>query len=294
MARSLRFQAAIPLKFWGECVRTTVYLISRIPPRVLHNKSPFEMLYLHPPSPSHLRVFGCLCYASSPNEHDKFAPRAFPTVLLGYSSTQKGYKLYSLYTKSLFVSIHVVFQEHLFPFKHMKDVGTPIFPILDLLPTAKIYTQDASLHPSAPCQELPHATDYAPSEEYQHSATSTSTEFTATTLEPHDQPSETPPPQELRRCTREGKQPAWMQDYVIPIKPKSCSYPMASYVSYAAIKLPYKQALSAYTAIKEPQTFKEAALDPKWIEAMQLKIASLEANHTWSVVDLPPEEIPIG
>ncbi|XP_019232509.1 PREDICTED: uncharacterized protein LOC109213202 [Nicotiana attenuata] len=155
MARSLKFQAAFPLKFWGECVSTAVYLINRLPSRVLHKK-PFEMLYLHPPSLTHLRVFGCFCYASSPKENDKFAPRALPAVLLA----------------------------------------------------GEVYSQDASSHPSAPCQELPYAIAYVPNEEHQYSATSSPTEFNAPTSDSHDQPSETPPPQELRKSTRERKQPA--------------------------------------------------------------------------------------
>nr|XP_009781744.1 PREDICTED: uncharacterized protein LOC104230591 [Nicotiana sylvestris] len=92
MARALRFQAAIPLKFCGECVSTIVSLINRLSSRVIGVKSPFEMLYLHAPSLSHLRVFGCLCYATSPEELDKCASRAVPGAFLGYSSTQKGYK----------------------------------------------------------------------------------------------------------------------------------------------------------------------------------------------------------
>lgn len=50
MARSIRFQAVVPLKFWDECINTAVYLVNRIPFRTIHNKSPFEMLHLHPPS----------------------------------------------------------------------------------------------------------------------------------------------------------------------------------------------------------------------------------------------------
>ncbi|XP_019229657.1 PREDICTED: uncharacterized protein LOC109210660 [Nicotiana attenuata] len=109
MARALRFQAAVPLKFWGDCASTAVYLLNRLPSRVIGGKSPFEMLYLHAPNLTHLRVFGCLCYVTSPKELDKFASRAVPGAFLGYSSTQKGYKVYDLHSRTFLVSRNMVF-----------------------------------------------------------------------------------------------------------------------------------------------------------------------------------------
>jgi len=41
MARALRFQASVPLKFWGECVLTSVYFLNKLPTRSLHYKDPF-------------------------------------------------------------------------------------------------------------------------------------------------------------------------------------------------------------------------------------------------------------
>ena len=52
---------------------------------------------------------------------------------MGYSQSQKVYKLYALTNQSFFVKRHVVFKEDLFTFKHVKGVISPIFPILDLL-----------------------------------------------------------------------------------------------------------------------------------------------------------------
>ncbi|XP_075088462.1 uncharacterized protein LOC142170448 [Nicotiana tabacum] len=84
IARALRFQAGIPLRFWGECVNTDVYLLNRLPSRVINVKSPFEMLYLHAPSLSHLKVFGFLCYADMCM--DKFASKAIPEHVLALHS----------------------------------------------------------------------------------------------------------------------------------------------------------------------------------------------------------------
>nr|XP_016485312.1 PREDICTED: uncharacterized protein LOC107805752 [Nicotiana tabacum] len=54
VARALRFQASVPLRFWGECVSTAVYIINRLPSIVLHKKSPFEIMFGHSPSLQHM------------------------------------------------------------------------------------------------------------------------------------------------------------------------------------------------------------------------------------------------
>ena len=115
-ARAIRFQGHIPIKFWGECVLAAVHIINRIPSTVLDNKSPFEMMFSKSTDLSYVRIIGCLCHATKLLRTDKFGPRAIRSVFMGYGTTQKGYKLYDLENKVLFISRDVVFTESIFPF----------------------------------------------------------------------------------------------------------------------------------------------------------------------------------
>lgn len=75
---------------------------------------------MHSKSPNldHLWIFGCLANATQTNIIDKFQSRLIPSVFVGYSLSQKGYKLYNLHTKTFFVSHDVIFHESIFPFQH--------------------------------------------------------------------------------------------------------------------------------------------------------------------------------
>ena len=125
VGRALRFQAHLPLQFYGESLFTATYLINRLPTPVLHNKSPYEILYNKPPTYTHLRVFSCLCYASNLQPLTKFSPRARKCIFVGYPSSQKAYQVYDLDTRQFFSSRDVIFHENIFLFS-TSDLNTPL------------------------------------------------------------------------------------------------------------------------------------------------------------------------
>lgn len=50
------------MTLWVESFSITIFIINRLPTLLLDNKSPFELLYKHPPSYASFYTFGCRVY----------------------------------------------------------------------------------------------------------------------------------------------------------------------------------------------------------------------------------------
>jgi len=73
-----------------------------------------------------------------------------------------------------------------------------------------------------------------------------------------------------------------------------CVYPLSDVLGYSSLSPKYQAYIAHLSTEYEPNTYKEAVKDPRWIKAMQSEIKALEDNFTWSVVDLPPSKKAIG
>ncbi|RVW31814.1 Retrovirus-related Pol polyprotein from transposon TNT 1-94 [Vitis vinifera] len=286
-ARAFRFQAHLPLPFWAECVSTVVHIINRLPTPLLSRQTPFERLYGKLPSYSHIRVFGCLAYATNVHVPHKFAPRAKRCIFLGYPIGQKAYKLYDLDTHQMFTSRDVVFHETIFPYESIPSPSSnsdPVIPlsISDLSP---LVPQPSPPEPISPIQQpsLPNSVSTQPS------------------------PASPPPEPILRRSQRPHHPPMALRDYVCNqvtspnhLPPLSSSpqkgtrYPLCNFVSYHRYSPQHRSFTAAVSQDIEPTSYAEAASHSHWQEAMQSELAALEANHTWFLTSLPPSKKPIG
>lgn len=62
MVRCLLKAMVVPTIFWGEAIRTAVYLLNRSPTKALDSRTPFEVWHGKKPKVSHLKVFGCVAH----------------------------------------------------------------------------------------------------------------------------------------------------------------------------------------------------------------------------------------
>ena len=236
------------------------------------NVSPYEKLYGVPPNNTHLRSFGCLCFASTLKQGwTKFNARATPCVFVGYPYDQKGYKLYDLASKKIFVSQNVRFHEHHLPY-HIKSLPDSPFKLCLPTTTDHPFLYDEPIFPSPsisdPPSSNPSPTDLPPSSSIP--AASDALFYSPSPSLPEVPTAPLPP----HKSGRISKQPTYISDYVCNVfSSHACSF----------VSLP-----SPDITLIEPFTYKHAATDPHCLLAIQQELAALEQNHTWDMVPLPP------
>ena len=135
---TLMIASNIPRNLWGFAILTAVYLINRVPSKGLNLRTPVELIDEKFPMIQQRerlkpRIFGCIGYVLSHDRNqDKLSPRAHKCVFVGYSYTQKGYRLYHPTTKGVFVSKDVTFDENTFFYSRQPGHNDPGF--LDATP----------------------------------------------------------------------------------------------------------------------------------------------------------------
>ncbi|CAL1397253.1 unnamed protein product [Linum trigynum] len=307
IARALMFQSNLPTDFWGDCVKHAVYLINSVPTTVLNNLTPYEKLHNKPPDLTELRVFGCLCFASTITSHrTKFDPRARKGVFIGFTPGIKGYRIYYLTTHDIFTSRDVIFHEQHFPFQSSpsSSITDHNSPFLNSSNPAHFDDLSPSPHPVPTLTPNP-----------QPSQSQTDSDSDSDTTPPNPSPSPQPSPahssqsppiplpaptQPTRKSTHVIKPPSKLQSYHCnllqqqastnhssPLHNPGISHPLSNVIHYDSLEPSHRKFLLSISSYKEPATYKEAVLSPEWNAAMEIEKQALEKNHTWDIVEKP-------
>jgi hypothetical protein len=75
---------------------------------------------------------------------------------------------------------------------------------------------------------------------------------------------------------------------------RSCTYPIASVVSYDKLSKTSRSFVSTIDSVSIPTTVGEALAHPGWQDAMLDELKALDHNVTWDLVDLPTDKRAIG
>jgi len=102
-------------------VATAVYLINRMPSKILHFKTPLQTLSTHISLPSILmlppKIFGCFVFVHlHKNQRTKLEPCAVKCLFLGYGLHKKGFRCYDPKTNRTYTTMDVTFLESEFFF----------------------------------------------------------------------------------------------------------------------------------------------------------------------------------
>ncbi|KAJ8709420.1 hypothetical protein PYW07_009246 [Mythimna separata] len=287
-SRAMLQDADLDKKYWAEAVNTACYLKNRSPTAALKNATPEELWTGSKVDLSHLRVFGSVAYALTPEQHrTKLDPKSKPYIMLGYCEHTKGYRLGDLVDGTKLIKARSVqFIETVKGIKgscrtetneNSQNMLNTVEVIDYHCDTSPGYTHESDVDEFATPDVSSNDIDVQDSSFNEiHVQEVISSEEVGTSLHDIQQDSQVaeqnfsnsdPEIAEHSRPTRNKHPPIWFKDYEV------------NYFTELA-----------FMGRNEPRTYNEAIKCDKskeWLEAMQEEYNSLMLHGVWELVDRP-------
>lgn len=119
-------QSGTPQEYWVKAFSTVVYLINRLPSKILNYMSSYEKLFHRKPDYSVLRSFGCTCFPYLMPMTKINLNFNLKGVFLGYSLHHQGCRCLGMSTTGrLYLLCHVIFNKSEFPFTMRQILTSP-------------------------------------------------------------------------------------------------------------------------------------------------------------------------
>ena len=113
MVRSMINHSSLPDSLWGEALKTAVYILNRVPSKVVA-KTPYELWTGKKPSIRHLHIWGCPAEARPYRPHEKkLDSRTVSCYFVGYPERSRGFKFYDPTTRTFFETGNARFLEEI-------------------------------------------------------------------------------------------------------------------------------------------------------------------------------------
>jgi transposase InsO family protein len=290
MARCLLKSMKVPPEFWGEAVRTAVYLLNRAPTRSLNGVTPYELWHGRKPNVQHLRVFGCVAHVKKIGPGvNKLADRSSKMIFIGYEEGSKCYRVYDPISKKLQVSRDIMFEEN--RSWEWQENGSAERPLPSF--TVEYALEDGTVELDAGGGTASTNVLFpAPAPSTPSTANTSSPPSTATP--PSINPAASASPSSvskdgIRWATPTGDDDAFdPEDGPLRYRRLSCVYNDTE--GEAIHELEEECMLAA----EEPHDIDEAIGDAAWRTAMDEEMTSITENNTWEMTTLPRGHKAIG
>jgi len=195
----------------------------------------------------------------------------------------KGYVVFDIHNKEIFVSRNINFYEFVFPYYENNECNTEKGNQKNFYESVFPYSENNDCNKEKGNQQI-NVFDF----NFEPVDTNESGHI--------DQPEgniieESHEGNDLRRSARHRKSPSYLKDYHCqlsshidskrPTPSSNVTHSLSTYLDYGNLTTKHLNYVLAISSNEEPQNYNEAIRKPKWCEAMKREIQALEENDTW-------------